>query len=218
MAFTFRGLQTRSFWASERIINRHDQRRIYQVTLGPCLKSPLFCTTCGIPNGSSEWDSEDLQERVSDTQVSNLRGKRSRAGIPPSLPTFKTQNDTGSALRRTLSEVSNSDGRIAMGNNLVLGGDGSEEAWRELDKKINEYPDYRVFKGIGEGGESFVKSMVAAVESIVGPVTPDQIREKESSAGRYVSVSVGPVLVSNADQVRDVYMAMKQDKRLKWLI
>jgi hypothetical protein len=107
MAFTFRGLQTRSLWSPERLINRHDQRRIYQVTLGPCLKSPLFCTACGLPNGSSEWDSEDLQERVSDTQVSNLRGKR-RGGIPPSLPTFKTQNDTGSALRRTLSGESSS--------------------------------------------------------------------------------------------------------------
>lgn len=35
-----------------------------------------------------------------------------------------------------LAEVSTSDGRVAPGNNLVLGGDGSEEAWRELDRKV----------------------------------------------------------------------------------
>lgn len=88
--------------------------------------------------------------------------------------------------------------------------------WTELIPscalQLNEYPDYRVFKGIGEGGESFVKSMVAAVESVVGPVAPDQIREKESSAGRYVSVSVGPVLVSNADQVPPQYACCKSSE------
>lgn len=35
----------------------------------------------------------------------------------------------------------------------------------------------------------------------MGHVQPDLVREKESSAGRYVSVSVGPVLVNSADQV-----------------
>jgi putative lipoic acid-binding regulatory protein len=67
--------------------------------------------------------------------------------------------------------------------------------------QINEYPDFRVFKGIGEGGQSFVESMISAVESVVGPVAADNVRENKSSGGRYISVSVGPVCVTSGDQV-----------------
>lgn len=39
-----------------------------------------------------------------------------------------------------------------------------------------------------------------------------------SPGGRYISVTVGPVLVSNADSVLEVYQRMKSDSRLRYFL
>lgn len=112
-----------------------------------------------------------------------------------------------------------------MARRLVLGGgDNSEEKWRELDEKFNEYPDLRTFKGIGEAGADpglFKRAVVAAVESVVGPVDEaTQVSVRDSSGGKYVSVSVGPVTVHSGDEVVQVYAAMRETagSMLKWYI
>ena len=55
---------------------------------------------------------------------------------------------------------------------------------------------------IGVGGEGFAASMRSAVEGVVGQVREESVSLRPSSAGRYISVTVGPVLVESGDQVR----------------
>lgn len=88
---------------------------------------------------------------------------------------------------------------------------------------MNEYPDSRVFKGIGAAGAdaaSFTADMVRAVESVVGPVPPGAVATRDSSGGKYVSVTVGPVTVQSGTEVLAIYAAMKKEggARLRWFI
>ena len=55
---------------------------------------------------------------------------------------------------------------------------------------------------IGVGGEGFAASMRSAVEGVVGQVREESVSLRPSSAGKYISVTVGPVLVESGDQVR----------------
>mmetsp|Transcript_26411 Transcript_26411/g.71386 ORF Transcript_26411/g.71386 Transcript_26411/m.71386 type:complete len:167 (-) Transcript_26411:367-867(-) len=106
-----------------------------------------------------------------------------------------------------------------VGNKAVLANvDQSEGAWREVDKKLNEYPGYRTFTAIGTGGAEFKASMVSAVESVLGEVQEDRVTERPSSGGQYLSVKIGPVVVMNPDQVIQVFACIKADKRLKWMM
>ena len=53
-----------------------------------------------------------------------------------------------------------------------------------------------------EGGADFIDSMVAAIESCLGvQLHPESVRHKVSAQGNYISVTLGPVLVENSDQV-----------------
>jgi putative lipoic acid-binding regulatory protein len=129
-----------------------------------------------------------------------------------------------------LAGISQTSGRIAQTRNFVLSPDSSEETWRALDEQardavlrmeqqfaavahmhasehlacaqVNTYPGYRSFKAIGVGGGAFVQAMVNAVESVIGePVHEECVQERPSSKGSYISVTVGPVLMHNRDQV-----------------
>ncbi len=51
-------------------------------------------------------------------------------------------------------------------------------------------------------GEGFAASMRSAVEGVLGHVHEGDVSLRPSSAGKYISVTVGPVLVENGDQVR----------------
>lgn len=120
------------------------------------------------------------------------------------------------ALIHTLSGVHKSSGRASSAVNVILGADNSEEAWRCIDQKVNSYPSLREFTAIGSGGSSFRQSMVSAVQAVVGPV--ECVTQRCSTGGRYVSVTVGPVLVSSADDVLEVYTRMKTDHRLRYFL
>lgn len=113
-------------------------------------------------------------------------------------------------------EVAKRQGRVSNTTNVILGTDNTEDAWRQIDKKVNEYPCQRYFTAIGTGGVDFSQSMVKVVESVVGPVHVECITETPSSNGRYLSVKVGPVWVQSAEEVVAVYSAMREDDRLKW--
>ncbi len=67
--------------------------------------------------------------------------------------------------------------------------------------QVNVYPDQRVFKAIGVGEEGFVNEMVTAVSSVTGKITSDCISQRPSAKGKYISVTIGPVWVQNAEQV-----------------
>lgn len=117
----------------------------------------------------------------------------------------------------TLGDISDVDGRVATGNKLVLGGSDSLEKWRELDAKVNTYPTERVFKAIGSGGDEFVNSMVAVIRGVTS-VEDVPAATKPSAKGKYVSVTLGPVMMDHSDQVIEVYQRMREDTRLKWYL
>ena len=68
--------------------------------------------------------------------------------------------------------------------------------------QVNQYPTERSFKAIGMGGQDFVDSMVGAVEAAVGSqVQRGRVQQRPSAKGKYVSVTIGPVLIETSDQV-----------------
>ena len=83
---------------------------------------------------------------------------------------------------------------------------------------MNKYPIEREFKAIGAGGDDFVRAMVAAVESVLGPVPQGAVRLRPSSGGRYVCVSLGPLHITGPEQIKRIYAGMKADGRAKFLI
>jgi putative lipoic acid-binding regulatory protein len=90
---------------------------------------------------------------------------------------------------------------------------------QEVDAAINEYPCSRVFTAIGVQEDDFRDSMVKCVESALNCcVHPDAIVVKPSSGGKYASIRIGPVVVSNSDEVVAVFNGMKADERLKWFL
>lgn len=72
----------------------------------------------------------------------------------------------------------------------------------------------------GADRATFAADIVRAIESVVGPVPPTAVATRDSSGGKYVSVSVGPVIVQSGDEVVRIYAAMKKEagSRLKWYI
>jgi putative lipoic acid-binding regulatory protein len=58
--------------------------------------------------------------------------------------------------------------------------------------------------------------MVKAVEKAVGPIHPECVQDRPSSAGSYLSVKIGPVIVQSPEQVIAIFANMRQDARLKW--
>lgn len=116
----------------------------------------------------------------------------------------------------SLADIHRASGRAASGLNLVLGLDNSEEAWRCIDRRVNTYPSLRSFTAIGSGGSSFRLSMVSAVQAVVGRV--ELVSQRASSGGRYVSVTVGPVLVTSPDDVAEIYSRMRGDGRLRYFL
>lgn len=142
-----------------------------------------------------------------------------------SLLNCSSQDDQGppqEAVLKAISEVSKTEGRVGQTTNVVIGGtvaDDSTNEWLALDQKVNTYPSVRGFTAIGTGGDDFVHSMIVAVESVLEqPIPEDHVKQKISSRGKYVSVNIGPVVVSSSEQVQAVYNAMRRDERMKYFL
>ncbi len=93
----------------------------------------------------------------------------------------------------------------------------TQDEWAQLDEHINEYPGERSFKAIGAGEADFVRSMRECVEKVVGGIEENQMDTKESSGGKYVSVTFR-VVVQSAEEMKEIYELMKGDGRLKFFI
>ncbi|KAI8475738.1 MAG: hypothetical protein J3K34DRAFT_403453 [Monoraphidium minutum] len=157
-----------------------------------------------------------LQSSLVSSRASCRRARAAvRAGAAPG-DNGARRSKAGEALIHSLSGVHQSMGRAVSSTNLVLGIDNSEAAWRCIDKRVNSYPSLREFTAIGSGGSSFRHSMVAAVSAVVGQV--EVVTQRCSAGGRYISVTVGPVMVSSADDVLEVYTRMKSDERLRYFL
>lgn len=125
------------------------------------------------------------------------------------------------SLIQALSSLSKAEGKSVdmNGRKLVLGDTAqSDESWKLLDAQVNTYPSERHIKAIGAGGQSFLVSMVAAVESVTGVELPkDKVAHRLSKQGNYITVNIF-VTVENAQQVVDIYEAMKSDSRMKFFL
>ncbi|KAK1376112.1 Phosphoribosylformylglycinamidine synthase [Heracleum sosnowskyi] len=117
-------------------------------------------------------------------------------------------------LLNPISEVSKTEGRVGQTTNVV---DDTTDDWTTLDRKVNSYPTEREFTAIGLGGDDFVQAMVVAVESVLQQkISEGLVKQKISSKGKYVSVTIGPVQVASSEQVQAVYNAMRSDGRRKY--
>ncbi|XP_051122610.1 uncharacterized protein LOC127245651 isoform X2 [Andrographis paniculata] len=145
----------------------------------------------------------------------------SNAGSLPSSSDDSEQDPPQEAVLKAIS-VSKTEGRVGQSTNVIIGGtvtDDSTKEWRALDQKVNTYPTVRGFTAIGTGGDDFVHAMVVAVESVLQKTIPeDQVKQKSSSGGKYVSVNIGPVQVVSFEQVQAVYSAMRRDDRMKYFL
>ena len=105
------------------------------------------------------------------------------------------------------------------GKPIVLSdGDGkTADEWAQLDEHVNEYPGERSFKAIGAGEADFVRSMRECVERVVGGIEDGQMDTKESSGGKYVSVTFR-VMIQSAEEMKEIYEGMKRDGRMKFFI
>ncbi|KAG1330927.1 hypothetical protein COCNU_02G008950 [Cocos nucifera] len=84
---------------------------------------------------------------------------------------------------------------------------------------VNTYPMFRGFTAIGTGGDDFVQDMVAAVVSVLQqPILQEQVTQRLSSRGKYVSVYIGPIRVCSVEEVQAVYSVMRRDDRTKFLL
>lgn len=124
------------------------------------------------------------------------------------------------AVIQTLAGLSKAQGRDVSqsGRNLVLGLDGDDQTWDELDQKVNVYPLVREFKCIGSGGEDFVTTLLAsAVEVTQRPLRREEVVVRQSSKGNYQSVCIY-IEVMSGNEVKAVYAALKKDTRLKYFL
>ncbi|KAJ9554524.1 hypothetical protein OSB04_018569 [Centaurea solstitialis] len=106
-------------------------------------------------------------------------------------------------------DTSKTEGRVGQTTNTVFGTTviDSTGEWLTLDSKVNNYPSLRRFTAIGIGGDDFVQSMVAAVESVIQqPVPLGNVKKRVSSGGKYVSVNIGPVQVISREQITHAHV------------
>lgn len=114
---------------------------------------------------------------------------------------------------RLSSGLSASTGRRSRSTSVVLGPEGGEARWRELDAKVNEYPSQRLFKSIGRGGEDFAVAMRACVEGALGQRLADsQVSQRPSSKGSFLCVTIGPVTVETPDQACNCWGSVEWDR------
>jgi len=134
----------------------------------------------------------------------------SSANVPGNPKASRTSGPGGPLNSRTLEKT---------GKPIILGNADAktQDEWAQLDEHINEYPGERSFKAIGAGEADFVRSMRECVEKVVGGIEDNQMDTKESSGGKYISVTFR-VMVQSPDEMKEMYELMKGDGRLKFFI
>jgi len=94
-----------------------------------------------------------------------------------------------------------------------------DDAWRELDAKVNQYPCARKFQAIGVDDGTFVDDVRDIISKALGGrhVHPENVTKRASSKGKYVSANV-TMEMQNCDEVVAVYTALKADRRVLWYL
>jgi len=141
----------------------------------------------------------DPRKSKADVLRDSLASTAAVPGNPKSVKPASTLEKTGKPI-----VLSDGDGKTA-------------DEWAQLDEHVNEYPGERSFKAIGAGEADFVRSMRECVERVVGGIEDGQMDTKESSGGKYVSVTFR-VMIQSAEEMKEIYEGMKRDGRMKFFI
>ncbi|HEY8209160.1 MAG TPA: DUF493 domain-containing protein [Myxococcaceae bacterium] len=88
----------------------------------------------------------------------------------------------------------------------------------ETDKPLIQYPSVYAFKVMGLQEGDFQEYVRQLFRRLMGTeISPDSIHEQSSSRGKYVSVTVSVVLLSE-EQRRSIYAALHQEKRVLYYL
>ena len=94
-------------------------------------------------------------------------------------------------------------------------GTGAEQ--RHLDELL-EFPCVYNFKAVGFAEANFVENLLKSVELEIGrDIGPDEYLVRDSSAGKYQSITLRLYMTSAAEIYR-VYAAIKLDERVKYIL
>jgi uncharacterized protein len=86
------------------------------------------------------------------------------------------------------------------------------------NKPLIEYPTVYTFKVMGRQEPGFTEYVREMFRRFMGTeVSPDSIREQQSSRGRYVSVSVSVYLLSE-EQRRSIYTHLHKERRVLYYL
>ena len=97
-------------------------------------------------------------------------------------------------------------------------GDGQSPAEAAERKPLIEYPTPYTFKVMGKQEHGFREYVRLLFHRILGlEVSPDSMSEQSSREGRYLSVSVTVVLLSE-EQRRHVYTELHKERRILYYL
>lgn len=80
-----------------------------------------------------------------------------------------------------------------------------------------EFPCQYAFKVFGRRSDAFVECVQSLIAATLGPVSPEAVTWRESSQGRYLSVTV-LAHVDNRGQLERVYADLRADARVLFYI
>ncbi|GAQ80174.1 hypothetical protein KFL_000480150 [Klebsormidium nitens] len=164
-------------------------------------------------SGSVSWLPSCCRRKGHGVQRSGVRAVHG-SDDKPEPPWKRLQN----AASKENTGNASSTGKLGENSIPVLGGAAPDEEWRRLDAKVHEYPTPRFFTSIGTGDDDFARSMVTAVESIIGTLPEERVVQRYSEKGKYISVKIGPIMCTSSDQVVAIYQAMRADPRMRFFI
>jgi len=94
----------------------------------------------------------------------------------------------------------------------------SREESLQLLEQFHCFPGPYMFKVIAFAGDDLAAAVRSAAEGVLGPLTePSAVRSRPSSGGKYLAVTIEAELAS-AEQVLEVYEALKGVEGLVALI
>lgn len=80
-----------------------------------------------------------------------------------------------------------------------------------------EFPCDFGIKAMGLTNENFVATVVGLIQPHVAELDPARVQSKQSSNGKYTSVTV-PILATSKAQLDTIYQALYADKSIKYLL
>lgn len=85
-------------------------------------------------------------------------------------------------------------------------------------EELVDFPCVFRFKAVGEATGGFVRDMLSRVARVLGrDVRDDEHSVRQSAQGRYESVTLD-LFVQDGDEVYEIYEAISEDSRVRYLL